>query len=255
MKTVKVMFGIPNEGHTEPESYDDRMKMCHHLGALQVLSAKGEHEFDGVKFDYPEGTKFEFYITYVGKVFPALARERIADEAVDKGMDYLFMIDDDMLCPIDIFEQLYKHNVDICAALAFTRYPPHKPVIYELNNGYDPVAKNSYNINYSVNSYPKDRLVQCDAVGFGGVLIKVDVLKGMQKPWFMTTTGAGEDIYFCWEAGKAGFKIFMDTSIKLGHLGQPPVITEETYEKQESTKQIRKLHGETSKYDEVQNAA
>ena len=49
--------------------------------------------------------------------------------------DYILFIDDDMICPPDLFERLYKHQKDIVAALAFTRYPPHKPVIYKLTKG------------------------------------------------------------------------------------------------------------------------
>ena len=247
-KVVRVMFGIPNEGHTEPEAYDNRMVMNHHLGALQVLSSLGIREFDGVEFDYPDSTKFEFFICSIGQVFPALARERIAEYAVERGMDYLFMVDDDMITEPDLFERLYKHDVDICAALAFTRYAPHKPVIYELDEGYDEVERKHFYRNYSLMSYPKDTLVECDAVGFGAVLIKVDLLRAMKKPWFMTTSGAGEDIHFCHSAKKAGYRVFMDTATKLGHIGVPPIITEETYEAQKEAQVVRENHGETSKY-------
>lgn len=247
METVRVMFGIPNEGHTEPEAYDNRMEMCFHLGALQVLSAKGETEFDGVAFNYPKGKKFEFYITSIGKVFTALARERIAEEAVAQDMDYLFMIDDDMITETDIFENLYKHNVDICAGLAFTRSAPHSPVIYEVNKGYDSIEKKKYYINHTLISYPKDTLVKCDAVGFGGVLIKIDVLKNTPTPWFMTTSGAGEDIHFCHRAGEYGHKVYMDTATKMGHLGYPPVITEADYENERNIKELKEVYGDKSR--------
>jgi hypothetical protein len=246
MEIIKVAFGIPNEGHTEPEAYDNRMVMSHHLGILQVLSAFNEKEFDGIKFDYPDNVKFEFYIVSIGKVFTALARERIAEYAVESGMDYLFMIDDDMITESDIFERLFKHNVDICAGLAFTRTSPHKPVIYEVNKGYDELVKKDYYINSTIVKYPKDTLVECDAVGFGAVLIKVKVLRGMKKPWFMSTSGAGEDIHFCHTAREQGFKVFMDTATKMGHLGYPPIITEEDYNAQNNIKELEKIYGEKS---------
>jgi GT2 family glycosyltransferase len=200
-----------------------------------------------VKFDYPKDTKFEFYIDTVGNVFTALARERLAESALENNMDYLFMIDDDMITDSNFFEQLYRHNVDIVAGLAFTRNPPHSPVIYELNKGYDAVAQSNYYINYSLLSYPKNQLVQCDAVGFGGVLIKVDCLRNIPKPWFMTTSGAGEDIHFCHKAGESGFKIFMDTSAKMGHMGYRPVITEESYESNNNIEELKKVYGDRSR--------
>lgn len=242
-KIVKIMFGIPNEGHSEPEAYDNRMVMSQHLGALQVLSAFGENEFQGYDFKYPKGHQLQFYVCSIGKVFTALARERIAEEAVKMDMDYLFMIDDDMTSDPDLFESLYRHDKDIIAALAFTRSEPHSPVIYRLNSGYDPVEHSNYYINYTVFDYPKDTLVECDAVGFGAVLIKCDVLRKMKKPWFMSTAGSGEDIHFCHKAGKDGFKIFMDTSVKLGHIGYPKVVTEESYEDEKNMERINETYG------------
>lgn len=233
-KLVKVMFAIPNEGHTEPEAYDDRMCMSFRLGVLEVLSGLGMSEWEGHHFEYPENERFKFYISSVGKVFTALARERIAEYALSAGVDYLFMIDDDMICPVDIFERLYRHNVDIVAPIAFTRYAPHKPVIYNLMRGFDHFEKKEFYINHAVLDYPRDTLVQCDAIGFGAVLIKSRVLRSLNKPWFMTTSGAGEDIHFCHSAGKAGFKIYCDTSTKLGHLGTPHLITEETFDTPEN---------------------
>jgi hypothetical protein len=242
-KIIKVAFCIPNEGHTEPEAYDNRMVMCQHLGALQVLSASGQKNFQGMDFNYPDNHQFEFYIISVGKVFTALARERLAEEAVSRDMDYLFMIDDDMITESNIFECLYRHDVDIVAALAFTRSYPHSPVIYRLDKGYDPITKSKYYVNYTAFDYPENTLVQCDAVGFGAVLIKCDVLRKMKKPWFMSTAGSGEDIHFCHKASEDGFKIFMDTSVKMGHIGYPEVITEEDYKSKENMERIKEVYG------------
>lgn len=247
-KLVKVMFAIPNEGHTEPEAYDNRMQFCCHLGALQVLSFIGETEHGGLHFEYPKDTVFEFNIATIGKTFTALARETIVEVAVDSGMDYLLMIDDDMITPMNIFERLYAHQKEVVAALAFSRYPPFKPVIYELREGYDHVKKSPYFVNYAVLAYPKNKLVECDAVGFGAVLIDCKVFPKMEKPWFMSTSASGEDILFCHKARKAGIRVFMDTSLKIGHLGVAPIITEEDYESQADTKEVRDKYGEISKY-------
>lgn len=81
-------------------------------------------------------------------------------------------------------------------------------------------------------NYPEDTLVECDAVGFGAVLIKMDIVRKMKPPYFFSTTGSGEDIYFCMKSRQeAGARIFMDTRVKLGHLSKPPIIDEEYYEK------------------------
>ena len=248
---VKVMFAIPNEGNTDPFAYDNRMVLSQHLGMLQVLSHFGLHDFDEHEFKYPEGIKFQFYIYTIGRILTPLAREHLSDQALEMDMDYIFMIDDDMIVPSNLFESLYNHDVDIVAPLAFGRNHPHPPVIYEIQEGYDTVEKKHYFINYPLKTYPKDTFVECDAVGFGAVLIKCDVLRKMKKPWFMSTCGTGEDIYFCNKAKKVGARVFVDTSVKLGHLGNRKVIDEQLYDSLSDTKKLRELKGESCKYERV----
>ena len=246
-KVIRILWGGPKAGDTDTEAYDNRLEMATHLGNLQILSHMGITEYGGITYDIPEDTEYQFSLSTVGDVFPAYAREQLAICAVENGFDYLFMIDDDMLAPADLFEKLVKHNVDIIAPLAFTRNAPHKPVIYNLDVGFDPVTKQDYYINYIVERYPKDQLVRCDAVGFGSVLIKVDCIRKMKKPWFMTTSGAGEDIHFCHSAGRHGFGVYMDTSVKLAHLGYRKKITEATYEEESTVKQDRAERGDIEK--------
>lgn len=245
MPEIHVAVGVPTKGTTDAPAYDNHLTLLAHLGKLEVASQLGAHEVNGETFSYPEGVKFKFHLVTLPRVFPALARERIAEHARIANCQYLLMFDDDMILMPDLFERLFAHQKDIVAALAFTRLLPCKPVIYNLTKGWDAVERKDYYINHTVEAYPKDQLVQCDAVGFGAVLIKLSVLDALPQPWFMVTSGAGEDIHFCHQAGKAGFKIFMDTATKIGHLGERQLVTEETYESDENTKALRDLVGET----------
>lgn len=219
-KVIKVCICIPNEGHPPCESYANRLENFFYLGTLQEI---GRYE--------KRNPRFEFRIITLGRIFTPLAREEAADLTLEAGADYLFMIDDDMTCPNTLFLDLFKHNVDIVAPLAFTRNFPHHAVIYDLKEGWDAVSQSPYYINHYVDKYPKDSLIECDAVGFGAVLIKAEVLKAMAKPRFMCTSGTGEDILFCHKARKLGFRVFMDTATKLGHLSHPIEVTEAYVEK------------------------
>jgi hypothetical protein len=211
----RVLVGIPLKGHTPPESYHDRMLMAYNMGGKEIEQKYAK-----------ESPRYEFFWVSVGEIFVPYAREMMADAAIKYNCDYVFSVDDDMMAPADLFYQLVKHDVDIVAPLAFTRNPPHRPVMFSVIEGYDSVMHAPYYINNPVHNYPKDTLVECDAVGFGAVLIKTEVLKGMKKPWFMGTPGAGEDVHFCVQAKKAGFRVFMDTATKLGHLSHPTIVTE-----------------------------
>lgn len=237
---VRVAVGIAHEGMTGSEAYCNRLWFFKHLGHLEERGKLNK-----------ENPRFEFYHITVGRVLTPFAREEIAKRAIDAGVDYLLMIDDDMICPSDMFEKLYADNADIVAPLAFTRGYPHKPVIYSCVEGWDAIAQKEYFINQTVMNYPKDKLVECDAVGFGAVLIKAETLKSVPGPRFMSTCGTGEDIFFCYQAKKKGFRVFMDTRVKLGHVGHPAIITEEYVDivRKRDNMEIEKFHGEYTKYD------
>jgi hypothetical protein len=216
-KIVKVAVSIPTMGYTDPAAYCNHLANFMHLGKLEERS-KGQE------------VEFQFHLFVQGRIFTPVARDEAMNATLNSDCSYLYMIDDDMICPEDMFERLYAHNVDIVAPLAFTRNPPHKPVLYHCVDGYDPVEKKEYFINNVIMNYPKDTLVECDAVGFGAVLIKRWVLEKIGKKPFMSTCGTGEDILFCYKAKKIGAKTYMDTSCKLGHIGNPINVTEEYVE-------------------------
>ena len=270
-KVIRVLFAVPNEGHTVVEAYANRIIGAIHTGkfdqmgraAMEFSALLDKHapdkkdeilnEYWTSKPNYAKylnGRRFEFFFVTLGRIFTPYAREEAAKLAIEHHMDYLFMVDDDMECPEDLFERLWAHNVDIVAPLAFTRNFPHKPVIYATMEGWDEVRRVPYFRNHFVMNYPKDRLVECDAVGFGAVLIKVSVLKAMAKPLFMSTCGTGEDVYFCLKAREQGFRVFMDTSTKLGHYSHPQLITEEFVEKmrKDLNMDVEKKNGEYKKY-------
>lgn len=241
---VRITISVPNMGYTHVEAYANRMMNFFHLGKLQERSWVND-----------EPVKFRFFFSCIGRMFTPVARDEAAKQAVETDSDYLFMIDDDMMCPNDMFEKLFAHNVDIVGALAFTRNAPHKPVIYSCVEGYDPVSKKDYFINHAVMNYPKDSLIECDAVGFGAVLIKTWVIKKMREDdgnLFMSTCGTGEDIFFCYKAKKVGARVFMDTSCKQGHISHPLIVTEEYVEGLRSKDESAQFEKKFPKYDKYQ---
>jgi len=234
-RSLKVVVGVPLMGGTPAASYHDRLLMFKHLGHRE------EQDFQEKRFPH-----YCFTLNVTGDILVQYAREQFAKSVVDLDADYLFMIDDDMLAPPDLFYRLAENDKDICAALAFTRNPDHRPVIYDVIEGFDPTTKKDFRIQKFAMNYPKDTLVECDAVGFGAVLIKRKVIDAIPGPRFMGLEGCGEDITFCWKAKKAGFEVWMDTRIKLGHLGAPTIITEDYAEQwwKLTPDQRHKLYGQ-----------
>ena len=237
-----VLVGIPLKGHTPPSSYHDRMLMFQHLGYQEAIDQLNK-----------VSPRYRFALGCIGEILVPYAREELGKRTLESNFDYLFMIDDDMLGPPDLFFKLVAHDKDIIAPLAFTRNPNHKPVIYEVIEGYDPVTKKDYYTTRFAVNYPRNSIVECDAVGFGAVLIKAEVLKAMEIPRFMGMQQTGEDITFCYKAKKLGFRVWMDTSVKLGHLSSPTIITEEYSDKFNglTVEERESVYGKYQKYESM----
>lgn len=271
---IKVLIAIPNMGYTQVEAYGNRLMNFMQMGNLQteratfnkfssILNELAPEKKEQILNNYLENhgrhikkiddELIEFWFINIGRIFTPAAREEAAKKALEKEMDYIFFVDDDMICPDDLFLKLYKHHeiADVVCPLAFTRNPPYKPVLYASIEGYDAVSRSDYFINNTIMKYPKNKLVEADACGFGAALVKVSILKKIQPPYFMSSNGTGEDILFCYKVKKSGGRVFMDTSICIGHLGHPQVITEEfvdSYRKQ-TDPDHEKRYGEFTKYN------
>lgn len=222
----KVAISIPTEGHTLPEAYDNHLLFMQRIGGLEE------------RWRYEKRSpRYEFWFYTTGRLLTQMAREKLVKTALETGMDYIVMFDDDMLLPINMIEKFLenmeqKPEIDVLAALAFMRNPPHYPVIYTVIEGYDSVRHTDFYFNQANPNYPRDVLIEADAVGFGAVIIKMDLIKKLKEPYFMSTTATGEDIMFCVNARKqAKARIFMDTRIKTGHLSNPRIVDETYFDK------------------------
>lgn len=276
VEPIKVLIAIPNMGYTQTEAYGNRLMNFMQMGNFQterqtcanfadILKDYVPAHMDKILNAYIEKhgrnvkkigeDLFQFYFVSIGRIFTPAAREEAGKKAVEHGMDYLFMIDDDMICPDDMFLRLYssmqKSGADLICPLAFTRNPPHKPVLYASVEGWDPINRSDYFINNVVMNYPKNKLVEADACGFGAVLMKTWMLGKIQPPWFMSSEGTGEDILFCYKAKKVGARIFMDTTFNIGHLGHPQIITEAFVDdfRKRTDPDAEKRYPEFSKYE------
>ena len=143
--------------------------------------------------------------------------------------DWLLFIDSDMTFEPDALNKLIAHDLDIVGGLCFRRVPPYNPTIYQKING-------SLKWQWQ-HEYPKDSLFEVDATGCAFMLIKKRVFEKLKKPYFEYNGNVSEDLFFCHKAKEAGFKIWIDSSVKIGHLGMFPV-DEKFYENYISNKKI-----------------
>lgn len=144
------------------------------------------------------------------------ARNLIVEHALEVGYDYIFWADSDMIFPKDTLTKLLVHDKDIVSGV----------YAYKILNGTDSVAKrfkkdaeDTYEDIPLKEIREKDQLLEIDGIGFGCVLTKVDVFRNIEQPWFIYDKDMGEDIYFCRKAQEKGYKVYLDTSVRAGHIG------------------------------------
>jgi hypothetical protein len=128
--------------------------------------------------------------------------------------DWVWMIGDDHAFLPDIVERLVLHDVDVVAPLCLQRASPYPHVVYE---GEDFDAEQGTHILHR--NLPKEGLHEVYAVGGAGLLVKKHVLEAIGDPYFETFGKQNEDLEFCRKIRNAGFKIHVDCSTLLGHIG------------------------------------
>lgn len=164
------------------------------------------------------------------------SRNSLARKAITEKFDQVLWLDSDMEFEPDLLEKLEKDleetGADMVSALYVTRKGKIKPVVFD-KCGYNHVQGTLEVIPYanSYYDYPRDSLFECEAVGFGGVLMKASLLKEVEEKFglpFAPILGFGEDLSFCMRARELGKKIYCDSRIKMGHVGNH-TFTEEDY--------------------------
>lgn len=158
------------------------------------------------------------------------ARNELARTAKDKINEFtgekfthLLWLDDDHVFEADLACVLARHDVDMVSALYYARVGKTLPVVFVK----DESAEDEYK-HFPLVEAP-NCLFECDAVGFGALLMRRDVLDRVPQPWFTIDYRAGEDIAFCVSAKKNGIKIYCDGQYKLGHIAVPRVIGHQDY--------------------------
>lgn len=161
------------------------------------------------------------------------ARNMVAENAIRYGFDRVLWLDSDVVFPKDTLKRLSEdmdNGRDFVSGLYFMRTENTKPVLFS-EVGYE-VKDNEASVK-SVHylDYPKDTLFECAATGFGCVMTSANLLKKLTEKYgapFTPMMGLSEDVAFCWRARQNGFKLYCDSRVKCGHIGQA-VITEKSY--------------------------
>ena len=207
---------------------------------MKTLIAVPSHDYVHADFtrslmelDKPAGTGFAM----ITNTLIYTARNLIAQNAIKAGFDQVLWLDADMTFPHDTLIRLEMDmpGHDLVTGLYFTRKEPivptlHKEIHWSIReDGWVDGGATLYR------DYPKDRLFEISGCGFGCVITSARLLQRMIQKFgspFYPLMGMGEDSTFCFRATQDGFKLYCDSRIKCGHIGQKEY-TEESWFAQE----------------------
>lgn len=177
-----------------------------------------------IQMDEPEGSRTEIRIggDWCG------ARNALAQIVLDEGRDWLWFMDDDHVFAPSMLTRLLSHGLPLVTPICLTRQAPFRPVQFseKLTEGdkvYLPVPLDAMRGD-------GPPLVELEAGGCAGMLIRREVLEAIEPPWF-EYADRSEDIIFCEKAKAAGFGLVCDLSCRLGHIAvaviEPAVVNGE----------------------------
>jgi len=142
-------------------------------------------------------------------------RNTIVDWALKQGTSHLLFIDQDMLFGPRDLPKLIAADKDIIGANYHRKEQSRENLV---------LLEDEKGVTYHPKELPKE-LFTCYAIPTGFSLIKTDVFRKLEKPWFFYRWAEGsidrvtEDVCFCEKARAAGYEVWCDPSIELGHIG------------------------------------
>jgi hypothetical protein len=118
--------------------------------------------------------------------------------------DWIWFIDDDHAFGPDILRRLLAHNLPITVPACLARAKPFLPVVW----------KDGERVDYQ--AYPQGGMLEVDAAGTAGMLIRRQVFDGLDEPYFQHGDRS-EDIIFSERVREAGIPIHCDLDSRIGH--------------------------------------
>ena len=181
------------------------------IPTMGTIPVKVAAAIGSVNKKYPE---HEVIFTRNSLVYDA--RHTLMQYALKNDTDLLF-IDSDIYFTLEALERLCSHKKPIVSGLYFQKSPERKPVAYKTVKPrtilHGPKVENIDEIQ---------PFMEVAGVGLGFCLIRNEVLKAFDpnRNPFEPFGGLGEDFSFFVRCKKKGFKVYLDTTLNLKHLGE-----------------------------------
>lgn len=204
-KRPSILIGVPCYGTVAPEVLEDWMLFAFHCGRRLP--------------------QFDFFIGIRTKSEQFRARNAIVDEAQKLNVDWLLMLDDDMIInphgsyptpDYGLIEKLVAHDKDICGALYYQRTGACLPVAM--------VKSGERGYRFLRDDELTGGLQPVDVAGGGCLLVRMKIFDRLPQPFFSAEHEYGTDVQLCRAAAEKGFTVWLDSSVELGHVREERVV-------------------------------
>ncbi len=163
----------------------------------------------------------------------ATARNKIVRLALERGVDYVLMVDNDVILPKDALVNLLDDQKDVCLG-----YYAHRDTD-NIYRGRTCVCKLLTDGGVRYKNYPLASEYTAEEIaalkekgeyklrihggGMGCAFIKTDVFNRTKYPWYDWANYKdggmlSEDLYFCENCRKNSIQIYTDTRVNCGHM-------------------------------------
>jgi glycosyltransferase involved in cell wall biosynthesis len=192
---IKIMVGVPTAGYSRNDSFYDFYNMLERPSGTPCMFVRGQS--------------------------PARNRNIIIQQALSIDCSHILFIDDDVTFPPDLLFRLLAHGKDVVTGYYLMRNFPHKPIIFD----------ESLDDGRCVHHFPEPgetELIEVVNTGLGCALIKTEVFKALEPPWIrlgqLEKDHWCDDIDFFNRVRAAGFKLYCDLTLTVGHMAQVVVL-------------------------------
>lgn len=159
-----------------------------------------------------KGYDDEIYISRGSSV--SANRNAIIDHAQKHDFEYILFLDDDMVFRDNILTKLLENDEDVVSGLYLSRHPIFAPLIFD--------EYREEKAHTKVLDDKEFKKIPIAAAGAGCLLIKTEVFKKLEKPYFdlgqIEKDKWCDDINFFKKLQNAEVKCFCDLRVALGHI-------------------------------------
>jgi hypothetical protein len=203
---------------------------------------------------------FQFILFTPYRMTIANFRNAAARTALETQAEYLMFVDDDavLINASNVFKEL-KNKIDeddnkhIIAPINYVRGYPFHPMFFNWVNDPELITEGKgldFYDDFKEQPVDEQGLLEVAAIGCHTCLIKTEVFKALEEPYFLTTMHNTEDVYFCMKCRDyiENIGIYVDTTISSSHLLDPLYVNDGNVEK------LRKLYEELNMVREIEIA-